>query len=233
MIHKVYGRNLLDCAFKSNVSIRSIDCTAEVFEKIQHDCKRRSIKPAIRPLAWFPSAIKHQGIMFEVDLIVHRDFSDLDLDQMKTVLVLDHLHDPQNVGSALRHAAAFGVDCVVMPLNNSAPLSEAAIQASVGGIFLMPIVQAPSFSQMIDRLAQAGFGIIGTSLAERSESFHPNVFWPKTALVIGHEGSGLSHGIEKKCDHLVKIDIAPQMQSLNAAVTAAILCFERYKALKS
>jgi 23S rRNA (guanosine2251-2'-O)-methyltransferase len=216
----------------SYVKILHVDCTSQVFnewpilKKIQN-----SVNIQLRDIDFFKASSKHQGIQIRAQLTVFKSLDECEVDTWRTVLVLDHLHDPMNIGSAIRHAVAFNVDAIILPRHNASPITEAVAHASSGALFAIPIIQAGSFGQCLDRLKEHGFGLIGTTLSERTEVFSRNHFWNKTAIVIGHEGKGLSHGIEKKCDSLVTIAMSNKIQSLNAAVTASIMCYERFKQL--
>ncbi len=225
-----YGKHCAEMALKSPfVKILAVDCTGSVAEQIPLLQKKNSFPVSIRDISYFKVDFKHQGIAIKAHLEIFKHIEECDYAAWKTVLVLDHLNDPMNVGSAIRHAVAFGVDAIVIPKHQAAPISAAVAHASAGALFSIPVIQPGSFGQCLDSLKKLGFGLIGTTLSERSESFDPKYFWEKSALVIGHEGQGLSQGVAQKCDTLVTIPMSGKIQSLNAAVTASLMCYERFK----
>lgn len=150
--------------------------------------------------------------------------------QYKTVLFLDHLSDPQNVGNAIRHSFGFFVDAIVLPVHKSAPINDLVARGSAGALFQIPIYHIQAVGSFLKQAKEAGFGLIGTAL-EGAEPFTTQHFWAKSLIAIGHEGKGLRESTKKLCDSLVKIEHHRELQSLNAATTATLLCYERYKSL--
>ena len=228
-----YGKHCAEMALKSDyIQFISVDCTEQTLAQLPLlQAQSKSSNLQIRDVSYFKQDVKHQGIQIRAHLSVFKHLNECDFADWKTVLVLDHLHDPMNVGSAIRHAVAFGVDAIIIPSHQAAPISAAVAHASSGALFAIPIIQPGAFGQCLDQLKKMGFGLIGTTLNEESETFDPKYFWDKTALVVGHEGQGLSQGIAQKCDTLVNLPMSGKIQSLNAAVTASILCYERFKQL--
>ena len=101
----------------------------------------------------------------------------------KTILYLDHLSDPQNVGNAIRHAVAFNVDAIILPQHKSCPINETVARASVGTLFQVPMLYISGVNPFLKNLQALGFGLIGTSL-ENAVSFTPECFWPKTIISV-------------------------------------------------
>jgi len=225
-----YGKHCAEMALQSSfLRLISVDCTEQTLDQMPAlQAQKKSMNLHIRDLNYFKTDCKHQGIQIRAQLSIFKNLEECEHEDWKTLLILDHLHDPMNIGSAIRHAVAFGVDAIVMPKHQSAPISAAVAHASSGALFAIPIIQPGSLGQCLDQIKKLGFGLIGTTLHEKSEVFDPKYFWDKTALVIGHEGKGLSHGVAQKCDTLVTLPMSGKIQSLNAAVTSAILCYERF-----
>ena len=163
--------------------------------------------------------------------IVYQPYTSYEEDffaKAQTLLYLDHLSDPQNLGNALRHAQAFEVDAIVLPVHKSCPITETVARTSVGALFQIPLFHVTSVGSFLQQLKKDGFGLIGTAL-EGAVEFTPEVFWDKSIIAIGSEGSGLRASTIKAADSLVKINHHQSIQSLNAATTATLLCYERYK----
>ncbi|NBW56346.1 23S rRNA (guanosine(2251)-2'-O)-methyltransferase RlmB [bacterium] len=229
----ITGLHAIEAALSSPYAkVLHLDCTEQSFNKLQDKAlihKRISI--AIKPAHFFDHENKHQGIQAKVMLEVFAHLQELEfLHEAKTLLILDHLQDPQNLGSALRHALAFHVDAVIIPKHKAAPITSVVATASAGCLFKLPIVQVTSFIHTLQEIKKLGFGLIGTSV-QKAQKLNSALFWPKSALIIGHEGKGSSQVVMNECDTLVHIPISSECQSLNAAVTAAIICYERAKLL--
>jgi 23S rRNA (guanosine2251-2'-O)-methyltransferase len=228
----ITGLHAVEAALTSPYArVLRIECTQQSYEALEEKNLLKKIPVHLKQSSFFESAGKHQGIQAFVALNVYSHLQELmNLDQAKTLLILDHLQDPQNLGSAIRHALAFQVDAVIIPKHKAAPITPVVATASVGCLFKIPIIQTNSFIQTLQEIKKLGFGLIGTSV-EKAQVLTPQVFWPKSALIIGHEGRGSSTTVCNECDTLVHIPISKACQSLNAAVTAAIICYERAKLL--
>lgn len=223
----ITGRNLVEAALNSPyVQVDSIT-TNEHFFKVMN------LKQYQRQCSIHINNKKGLGKSRElIQAVIHYcPYTSYDEDliaSFKTILYLDHLNDPQNIGNALRHALAFDVDAVILPQHKSCPLNDTVARGSVGALFQLPIFYISGVNPFLSKLKKAGFGMIGTAL-EGAEPFHNDVFWPKSIIAIGSEGSGLRESTIKICDSLVKIEHNPLIQSLNAATTATLLCYERSK----
>ena len=231
----ITGLHAIEAALQSPYArVHRLEGTERGLEKIQVTLENLKKKPAISiksPSYFDEKDGKHQGLQAVVSLNIYSDLQELDdWENMKTILVLDHLQDPQNLGSALRHAVAFHVDAVIIPKHKAAPITSVVSSASAGCLFNIPVIQVTSFIHTLQTLKKLGFGLIGTSV-QKAQKLDSSVFWPKSALVIGHEGKGSSSTVLQECDTLVHIPISPHCQSLNAAVTAALICYERAKIL--
>jgi len=139
------------------------------------------------------------------------------------ILCLDHLEDPNNLGSILRTCAFFGVKIVVIPKDRSVTVTPAVEKVAAGALTRVKVVETVNLVRTIEQLKEKGYWVVGSSLSEKSRPAK-GFDWPeKTVLVTGNEHKGLSRLVEEKCDFLVKIAGQGGLQSLNAAVATAIL----------
>jgi 23S rRNA (guanosine2251-2'-O)-methyltransferase len=147
----------------------------------------------------------------------------------RTVLILDGVTDPQNVGAAFRSAAAFGARAVVLQDRKSPPLTGVLAKAAAGAIELVPHVRVVNLGRAIETLRSLGYVTVGLegeaelSMAEALADKRP------AALVVGAEGKGLRPGVAEACEKRARIPIAPTMESLNVSVAAAIALYEARK----
>ena len=171
----------------------------------------------------------HQGLALEVDPLPLPDIGDTlapppDSDK-STVVVLDQVGDPRNIGAILRSAAAFGARAVVTPLAHTPGESGAMARAASGGLDLLPWVRAPNLARLLAEMADFGYWRIGldaaatTPLSETDRSGH-------VALIVGSEERGLRSLSRRHCDFLAAIPISGAMESLNVATAAAIALYE-------
>jgi TrmH family RNA methyltransferase len=123
------------------------------------------------------------------------------------------VHDPGNVGTVLRSAAAFGASSVAIGPDTADPFGPKAVRASMGAIFEVPVARVASVKQLpAPRVALVAHG--GEALRGPGEG----------TLVVGAERSGLPEGVVEACDATAGIDILGD--SLNAAMAATIALYE-------
>ena len=141
------------------------------------------------------------------------------------VLVLDHLHDPHNLGACLRTAECAGVDAVILPKRSACPVNHTVSKVASGAVEPLNIVSVSNIVNALDVLKRHEFWIYGTS--ERGDAELYDVpFRGRIALVVGNEGKGMKRLVEKACDALVRIPVSGQVQSLNASVATGICLYE-------
>lgn len=181
--------------------------------------------------------INHQGIMLEINDIPEYTIEDV-IEQTShkpnaTIVCLDQLQDPQNIGSIIRTSLAFSADAVIVPEKNSASIGAALIKAACGAIGKIPVIQVTNLSQTIQTLQQNGYWCYGLS-EKASHDITQHSFAEKSLIVIGSEHKGIRPLVQKQCDTLVAISINHQkMSSINAGHAAAIALFHRYSTIKN
>jgi 23S rRNA (guanosine2251-2'-O)-methyltransferase len=142
------------------------------------------------------------------------------------VLLLDQVTDPRNVGAILRSAAAFGAACVVMQDRNAAPETGALARAASGALELVPIAREVNLSRAIVALQKAGFWVLGLAGEGKRTLAEAVPRDRRAALVLGAEDSGIRRLQRETCDELVRLPIAPGVESLNVAAAAAVALYE-------
>jgi len=141
-----------------------------------------------------------------------------------TVLVLDRINDPQNVGAILRSAVAFGVRAVIVPHRQSAELGGAVAKAASGALDMVPIVEVTNLSRTLDQLKDLGYWRAGLD-GRAPQSLDQAPKFDKLALVLGAEGSGIRRLVAEHCDLLLKLPISDKMESLNVSVACGIALY--------
>jgi len=140
------------------------------------------------------------------------------------IIAVDRITNPQNLGMLIRSACAGGVAAVLIPDKGSAPLSPLVIKASAGALFKCPIVRCGELTAALALLQQRGFQI-GVLSSHASQ----NLFeLPKAAArvyVLGNETEGVSTEAMDIADVKINIPMANAVESLNVAVTAALLAY--------
>lgn len=141
------------------------------------------------------------------------------------ILVLDHLEDPQNVGTLLRSAEACGVHGVIFPDRGAAPISAAAIKASAGAVEHVRLVPTTDLAGALVDLHGRGVRIVGADGAAPLTLREADLRGP-VAIVVGSEGRGLQSKVRRRVDLMARIPMRGRVASLNASVAGSIFLFE-------
>ena len=164
-----------------------------------------------------------EGIIAEVACQA-RTLEDLQLKENPVVIVLESVEKPGNLGAVLRSADAAGADAVLIgdPLTDL--YNPNLIRASIGAVFTVPVVAAPS-AQIIAFLKARGIQILTAQLQDSSLYYDVDMR-RGTAIVMGTESTGLTDIWRKAADAHIRIPMLGRLDSLNVSVSAAILLFE-------
>ena len=141
------------------------------------------------------------------------------------LLALDHLEDPQNVGTLLRSAEACGVHGVVFPTKGAAPISPAAIKTSAGAVEHLLLVPLPDLASGLVDLHARGVRVIGADGDAPMTVREADLRGP-VVIVTGSEGRGLNARVRKRVDLMARIPMRGKVASLNASVAGSVFLFE-------
>jgi len=164
-----------------------------------------------------------EGVIAEVET-KDRRLEELQLSENPLIVVLEAVEKPGNLGAVLRSADAAGADAVIVcdPLTDL--YNPNLIRASIGAIFTVPTVAAPS-EEVIPWLKAHGIRILTAQLQD-SEWYYDTPMTGPTALVMGTESTGLTDQWRVAADAHIRIPMLGRLDSLNVSVSAAILLFE-------
>jgi 23S rRNA (guanosine2251-2'-O)-methyltransferase len=140
------------------------------------------------------------------------------------ILLLDLIQDPQNLGTLLRSAEAFGVHGVVLPLARAASVTPAVVNASSGATELLQITQH-NLAQAMERIKEAGGWLVGLEGSDEAQPPDKLNLTGGIGLVIGNEAQGLRRLVREECDLLMRLPMQGQIDSLNAAVAGSIALY--------
>ncbi len=144
---------------------------------------------------------------------------------LPTLLLLDQISDPHNVGAIIRSAISFGATKIIF-CDHHAPKENATIvKASAGTIEAADLFVVTNFSNLFEKLKKIGYWCVGLA-GEGTTPIEKIKEYKNIAIVVGSEGDGIRDLVKKNCDLLTKITIDTQVESLNASVAAAIALYE-------
>ena len=139
----------------------------------------------------------------------------------KRVAVLEGLNDFENLGALFRNAAAFGVDAVLLDARCADPLYRRSVRVSMGHALRVPFAVLPG--PWPDALAAlAGFRLYALTPRDDATALRSVTAPQRWAVLLGAEGPGLSEAAISAADELVRIPMAPGVDSLNVATAAAV-----------
>ena len=149
----------------------------------------------------------------------------LNNEERTTILVLEGLQDPGNIGTIIRTAEAAGVSFILADKNTVDNHSSKVIRSTMGSIFRVPVIYTDDLNGEINKLKEKGFSVYAAHL-RGDKTYREIEYSDKSIILIGNEGNGLSDEISELADVLVKIPMKGKVESLNAAVAAALMMFE-------
>jgi 23S rRNA (guanosine2251-2'-O)-methyltransferase len=203
------ARELKDRAESAGVRIQSVG--VEGLAKLVGDVAHQGAVAAVRPLkAWDEhDLIQALGQLAEDPLL----------------LILDGVTDPHNLGACLRTADAAGAHAVLIPKDRSAAVDGVVRKVAAGAAEFVPVATVTNLARCIDRLKERGIWVVGTDGEAPQTLFAADLKRP-LALVLGAEGGGMRRLTRERCDFLVRIPMAGQVESLNVSVAAGVALFE-------
>jgi len=164
-----------------------------------------------------------QGILA---VLKKREFVfDTVMEQGNSVVILDSLQDPGNVGTIIRTADAAGVTAVILTMGCVDLFSPKVLRSTMGSVFHMPIFEGLIVNETIELLKKSGYKVIASHLDGKSNYFDEDLTC-KSAIIIGNEANGISDETAAMADRLVKIPMPGRAESLNASVAASIMIYE-------
>lgn len=144
----------------------------------------------------------------------------------ESVVLLESVRDPSNVGAIIRSAAAIGVDRLILSADCADIYHPRAVRASMGTLFNQRIDRVADLSATVAKLVAGGRRVFAAALDERALPLGAFEVLAGDAVVIGNEGHGLSAAVIAACTNSVIIPMSERAESFNAAVAASILMWE-------
>jgi 23S rRNA (guanosine2251-2'-O)-methyltransferase len=171
----------------------------------------------------------HQGIIAKVKPIFSYSIKDIDIKSPNSrIAILDQITDPQNIGAIIRSAAAFEINTIILPIDNSPEENSTIAKAASGALELIKIVKVTNLHTCMEYLKKHGFWIIGFT-GKATEYFSDKLFSGKIAVVFGSEDKGMRRLVQETCDYLAKIPISDTIESLNVSNAASIIFYSLYR----
>ena len=212
----------------SKRKVHKILCTKQIFEKnLTLIENKRIAKIEIMKRSQIDNILgvnMHQGIAVYCDKLSKKCFKNIAND--KTILILDSLKDPQNVGSIIRTAHLFGIETILYTKYNSFEINPYLIKTASGAFESINLIEIVNLNQTIDILKKKGFWVVGLDVKSTQDvsSIPKNI---DLAAILGSEKDGMKKLSLEKCDFRVNIKTLKSdfVDSLNVSSVSAILLY--------
>jgi 23S rRNA (guanosine2251-2'-O)-methyltransferase len=142
----------------------------------------------------------------------------------RRVLALDGVTNPQNVGMIIRSAVAAGVDGILYPKRGVAALGPLVVKASAGNLFKASVIRCETVPDALQELRTQGYRVAALEANAEQSLFDLNVE-DSMVFVMGGETEGISPAVQSLVESRLSIPMANNVESLNVAVTAALVAF--------
>lgn len=146
--------------------------------------------------------------------------------QTGLLLALDGLQDPGNLGTILRTGDGAGVSGVWLGQGTVDLYNPKVLRATMGSIFRLPSFSGVDLPLLLTELKTSGWQVVAAVPHTGQSYFQADLRHTRLLLVIGNEAHGISRDLVALADQVVSIPLRPEVESLNAAVAAALLIYE-------
>lgn len=144
------------------------------------------------------------------------------------ILALEDIQDPNNLGTILRTAEAFGIDCVILTKGCCDIFSPKVVRGSMGAVFRQPFIIVDTLDEIINAYNKVGT-TYATVLSSTASILGTSYFDKNSLVVIGNEGNGIKETTQNICKEHLFIPMNGKAESLNASVAASIIMWEMVK----
>lgn len=228
----IFGKNTVKEAIIKKRNIKELYISNEkLINELLKAGLTKETKIIVMPLKEMNLKFKgnHQGIVAVIEEYQYKSLNEL-VEKNKekenaSIIMLDGLEDPHNLGAILRTADATGMDGIIIPKNRSVSLNSTVAKVSTGAIEYVDVVQVTNLVNALKTLKENGYWVIGLEM-EGSVDYKIQDYTGKKVIIIGSEGRGISRLVKTECDFMVNIPMIGHVTSLNASVSASIIFYE-------
>lgn len=226
------GKRLIEAALAGGADFKQVFLTPAFFKSAENDKLLADLKSKADfvylesdLLKATASTVNPQGILAVVEESVFKgnDF----YRRADKILLLDRIQDPGNMGTMIRTAVAAGFDGIIALKGSVDIYNQKVIRSTMGGIFSIAIRQKLSQKEFLAEISAeaADYELLAADI--KAEEYHfEHHYQDKLILMIGNEANGLDSKLMDSATAKIKIPLAGEIESLNAAVAASVISFE-------
>jgi len=176
------------------------------------------------------TAKNHQGVIAVISPIIYQKIENIipeifERGETPLILVLDGITDVRNMGAIARTAECAGVHAIVIPAKGSAQINADGIKTSAGALYKIPVCRHDNFMQTMRFLQESGLQLVACTEKTKEFIYTPDYTAP-TAIIMGSEEDGIRNEIIRIADHLAKIPMFGEIESLNVSVSTGVILYE-------
>lgn len=221
---KIRPKSVVEAWFVSNWE------SSQDLREMAEQLKKHRITPVMKSESQLSHiCYTHQNAVLFVNQSPSFSLESIEDKKLSTILFLDGVEDPHNLGAIMRTAWLTGVDGVYAPDDRAVGLTATVHKVACGGVEHVPFMRQNQFSQSVESLKKQDYWVFGLS-HKATKSIYDVKLPEKVVWMIGAEDKGLRTSSEKLCDELVYIPQASSDASYNASVAAAIALAETMRA---
>ena len=170
----------------------------------------------------------HQGLIAQISPIRYTELDDF-LDKPHTnasLVILDGVEDPHNLGAIIRTCVCAGVAGIIIPSRRNVLVNSIVEKTSAGAINHIPIIKVNSLVNAVQKLKNQDWWIIATDASAKDNYYNIDYCNMNSAIIMGAEHAGVSKSLLKLSDFVVKIPMMNDFNSLNVSNALSAIIFE-------
>ena len=232
----IYGKNsVMEALISGNREINKILISKNLhndvkLNKIKELAQEKGViyqfvaKEKFQPYAQF----NHQGIIAYISPIQYMDIDDFIAQnhQNSSLVILDGIEDPHNLGSIIRTCVCAGVSGIVIPARRNVLINSLVEKVSAGATNHIPIIKVNSPVNAVQKLKNSNWWIIAADACAEDNYYNINYCDMNFAIIMGAEHAGISKSLLKLSDFIVKIPMLKDFNSLNVSNAFSAIIFE-------
>ncbi|MGN1205779.1 MAG: TrmH family RNA methyltransferase [Eubacterium sp.] len=201
---------------------------AEYYDRLSHKLKEAEVEyVAAKVFQEMSDTESPQGVLAVVKIPKY-DRTTVVEKTNAAVICLEDIQDPGNMGTIFRTAEGAGMSAVIMSAGCVDLFNPKVVRATMGAIFRLPFFVTENMSEEVEKLKREKFSVYAASL-EGARFYTEETYAGKCAVIIGNEANGIRQATQDAATHKIKIPMEGQLESLNAAVSAAIFMYEIHR----
>ena len=231
----LYGRNavlealLEDSIVPFKLHLSTSNQKAQVLEQMQEIAQKRGVEICFHDKLSLSRISKNakqdHGVALDITMDSFIDEDEFIANNINyTIIALDGISNPQNLGMVIRSAAAGNIDAIILPKKGASSITPLVIKASVGTLFKMPIINTNSLTNTLKKFQDSNAKLYTLS-SHAKKSYKEIDYASKRIFILGNETNGVCKEIERLSDENISIPMRRGVESLNVAVTASLLAF--------